>query len=49
MRKIWLAAILVGSFLAGCEGFRPNEDYTTLPSTNNPNLIIDSNKGSSGF
>lgn len=41
--------VLFGLLFSGCEALKSDQEFSTLPSTNNPNLIIDSNRGARGF
>ncbi len=44
MRSLLLVIAILT--LAGCEVLRHNDEWSTLPATNNPNIIIDANRGS---
>ena len=49
MKHLAVMTLLLALFCTGCEVFKPNQDYSTIPATNNPHIIIDSNRGSAGF
>ncbi len=46
MKKISFLGLALLLIFSSCETFRPQEELSTVPSTNNPNIIIDPCRGS---